>query len=80
LTLCLTGPVMACGLLLTLRWGLLFAVASTYAVVLAQNVPLTLDTSAWYFPASAATMAVIVGLGFWALRTALAGQPLWKEE
>jgi predicted amidophosphoribosyltransferase len=31
-------------------------------------------------PASAAALAVVVGLGLWGMRMALAGQPLWKED
>jgi hypothetical protein len=43
-------------------------------------LPLTLDTSAWFFYATPITFAVVLAVGAWAFFTALAGQKLLAEE
>jgi len=43
-----------------------------------RDFPMTLDSSAFYFPASLAAIAVVIGLGAWGYRNAIAGQRLWS--
>jgi hypothetical protein len=44
------------------------------------RLPLTLDTSAWYFYATPIAWAVVMAVGARAFFTALAGQKLLMEE
>ncbi len=62
-----------------LRYGVLAALAFSWVFTMA-NFPLTLHASACYFTASAAMIATCLGIGLWAMRTALAGQPLFGPE
>ena len=64
---------------LLLRLGLLAAISAFWIMFLAF-LPLTLDTSAWYFYATPVTWAVAMAVGAWAFFTALAGQKLLAEE
>jgi hypothetical protein len=42
--------------------------------------PMTLDSSAWFFPSTVGIIAVILALGAWAMRAAVGKQRLWSEE
>jgi hypothetical protein len=57
-----------------LRFGLLACVLMGYTVLVIQNVPLTLDTSAWYFPRSALAIALLIALAAYGFHTSLAGK------
>jgi len=62
------------------RFGLLAAVASTFAYGLLEHVPLTANFSRWYAWQSASAVLLLVataGYGFWAN---LGGRPVWRED
>jgi hypothetical protein len=44
------------------------------------NIPVTLNTSAWYFTDAALALASIAALAIWGFYVALAGQVPWKAE
>jgi serine/threonine-protein kinase len=64
---------------LVLRLGLLAAAAGFWVLFL-TDLPVTLDTSAWFFYATPIVFAVALGVGAWAFFTALGGQKLLAEE
>ena len=74
-----TAIVFVAFSILLLRLGLLSAVSALWMLFLIR-LPLTLDTSAWYFYATPITWAVVMAVGAWAFFTALAGQKLLMEE
>jgi hypothetical protein len=43
-------------------------------------VPITLDTSAWYFGSVLFPLLTVVALALWGFYTSLAGQKLWKTD
>ncbi|HUP60985.1 MAG TPA: serine/threonine-protein kinase [Thermoanaerobaculia bacterium] len=57
-----------------LRFGLLACVLMGYTVLIVQNVPLTLDTSAWYFPRAALALILLAALASFGFYTSLAGK------
>ena len=63
-----------------LRYGLLAIVVAAFIATLTGNTPMGLDFSQWYAAAALGpliTSAVLLLFGFW---TALAGQPLFRDE
>ena len=65
--------------LVVLRWGLLSFTVGAFVSSLLFDMPMTLDTSAWYFGNMMLIAAIPVALATWALYTSLAGR-LWKTE
>ena len=61
------------GMLLVLRFGVLALGAAVFVKELAGHAPLTLDSSAFYFGPSLAVLALIIGLGAYGCRNAIAG-------
>jgi hypothetical protein len=58
----------------------LLAAVSTLWMLFLVLLPLTLDTSAWYFYATPIAWAVVLAVGAWTFFAALAGQKLLAEE
>jgi Protein kinase domain/zinc-ribbon domain len=62
------------------RFGLVVLSVAVFTADLLLNLPFTMDFSAWYAPASASALLSIFALAVWGFYTALAGQPLFKED
>lgn len=62
------------------RFGLIVLAVAVFTANVLLNLPFTLDSSAWYTPASICVILSIVALAGWGFYTALAGQRLFKEE
>jgi hypothetical protein len=63
------------GLILVLYYyGLLGGVAAVWVVFLPRHLPLTLDSSAWYFGAGLTGMLSVAAVGYYAYRAAVAGE------
>jgi hypothetical protein len=60
--------------LAVVRWGLLSLVVGTFVLSILMDVPVTLDTSAWYFGNMILLVALVVALTAWAAYTATAGR------
>ena len=65
------------GAIAVLRWGLVSFAVGAFVVSLLFDIPVTLDTSVWYFGHTLLLIAAAVGLATWALYTSLAGRP-WR--
>ena len=63
------------GTLRLLRFGLLSLIAMVLAVNLFQAIPQSVSLSAWYFPATAAPVLVILALAAAAFSVSLGEQP-----
>jgi len=63
-----------------LRFGLVTLAAALYTANVGLNIPVTLNTSAWYFTDAALALASIAALAIWGFYVALAGQVPWKAE
>jgi hypothetical protein len=63
-------------LILLLRFGFLSLLVSFFAAFWLSNMPLTLQTSAWYFNIGLAAVCLILGIGVWEFRASLGGRPI----
>lgn len=71
----------ATSMFVLLRFGLLGSSAMLIVFTWTmQLVPLTLDTSRWYFGYSLAALLLTAALVLWAFRTALAGRKLLRDD
>jgi hypothetical protein len=77
----LGGPLVTVVLLLVLvlRFGILAMATAFYVTILSRTSPITLDTTAWTFPQTGLLLTFLLGLAFWAMRTSVAGKPLFQE-
>ena len=66
-------------LFLSVRFGLLAMAVGVYMIVILFASPMTVNTSAWYFPVGLATFLFIVALSVGAFRISLGGHRLLKE-
>lgn len=62
------------------RFGLIVLATATFTANVLLNLPFSLDFSEWYAPTSLCVVLSFVALAVWGFFTALAGQPLVKEE
>jgi len=62
------------------RVGFIALATAIFVTNLLQDLPLTLDTSAWYFTSAFFPLLSVVALALWGFYTALAGQKLWKAD
>jgi hypothetical protein len=63
-----------------LRWGLLALAAGIFVSGVLGNVPVTLNSSAWYLGSMVFMLGTVLALAVWAFHTAIAGQRLWKQD
>jgi hypothetical protein len=63
-----------------LRYGLPGLIACILVVRWLGSVPITLDTSRWYFGYALVDMLMVAALAVWAFRTSLRGQRLLRDE
>ncbi len=70
---------LAVFIVLLLRFGVLALMAWGFVAVGIGMMPLTLDPSAWYFPASLTKMAVVGGLAVYGFLVSLGGRPLFGK-
>ena len=76
----LTGLIVAANVLILLRFGLLaFAIGIGFGEVL-EDLPITLDFSAWYSGQSLAVILVLLAIATYGCHTAMAGRSLFKDE
>jgi serine/threonine-protein kinase len=72
----ITVPLLVFGVMLfALRYGLFALVAAMFTFHLLSSFPMTLDSSAFYFNASLATLVTVNGLGAYAYSNLIAAQP-----
>ncbi len=64
----------------TLHWGLLPMAVGIIVDGAIEAIPITANTSAWYFADSIFVLLGIVALTAWGFRTAIAGRQLWKAD
>lgn len=62
------------------RVGFITLATALFVTNLLGSVPLTLDTSAWYFVSALFPLLSVVALALWGFYTSLAGQKLWKAD
>ena len=60
--------------LLLFRYGLLACVACAFVGETIMSLPMTLDTDAWYFGASAMAMVALFALSLYSYRTAISAR------
>jgi len=65
---------------LLVRYGLFAMVVSVFAHQLYHRFPITLDPNDWYFNLGLVPLLVLLALGLYGFHTALAGQPLLRDE
>ena len=70
------GSLVALGILVLLRFGLLPLVAATFVHWVLLYFPITSDFSAWYSGASLIALGTILALAVWSFRAALGGRKL----
>jgi serine/threonine-protein kinase len=64
----------------SIRFGLLALVSSTFTLALLVNHPLTLDFTHWTGSASAFILLVLAGMVFYGFRVSLGRQPLLRDD
>jgi hypothetical protein len=62
------------------RFGLIALAAGIFTVDILGSTPMTTNFSVWYASSSMVALLLVLGLAIWSFRTALAGQPLFKQE
>ncbi len=62
------------------RFGLIALVSGFFVTDLLFGLPMTSDSSSWFFGAVVFAYAGVLALAIWAFHTSLGGQKLWKEE
>ena len=62
-----------------MRFGLVTLTVSLVSIALVFSFPLTTDVSVWYAGNMLLTVAAVLALALFGFRTAVAGQPLFKE-
>ncbi|HEV2688614.1 MAG TPA: hypothetical protein VGV35_08675, partial [Bryobacteraceae bacterium] len=63
-----------------MRFGLLALCLAIFVSILTGEFPIGTDFSVWYSGAMAFTFLAVLTLAIYGFRTALAGQPLFKQE
>jgi len=63
-----------------MRFGLLTLVVALFVSIFQSSFPLTTDFSVWYSGSVAFSFAVVIALAVFGFRTALAGQPLFRDD
>jgi hypothetical protein len=63
-----------------LRWGALAVCTGVFVGNLIETIPLTTHLDDWFMGSSIFLIALIVALGAWATRTAIAGRRVFKKD
>jgi serine/threonine protein kinase len=63
-----------------LRWGLLTLAVGIFVAGVLGTAPVTVQSSAWYFPSTVFMLGSVVALTAWAFHTSIAGRKLWKPD
>jgi hypothetical protein len=63
-----------------MRFGLITLTVAVFVTNTLANVPVTLDFSRWYAPATISVPLAMLALGIWGFHTALGGQKIFKGE
>jgi hypothetical protein len=66
--------------LIVFRFGLVPLAAAVFTVDMLANVPMTMDTSAWYMGTASLALLSVVALAGWGFYHSLGGEPVWKGE
>jgi hypothetical protein len=72
--------VYAIAVLIVYRFGLVPLACAIFTIDMLENVPFTVDLSAWYLSTSIFALLSVVALAGWGFYHALSGQPLWRAE
>ncbi len=76
-TLLFKGLIAMLITLLVVRFGLLASTSYFFVFLLLNQSPITTDFTLWYADRTVFALALVVALGFYGLRTSLAGRPLF---
>jgi serine/threonine-protein kinase len=72
--------MVAFGMWVLLRFGVLPLVAGAFTHVILLRLPITLDLSVWYAGASVVALGSILALSVWSFRFALGGRRVWQGD
>jgi serine/threonine-protein kinase len=72
--------IYAIAVLIVYRFGLVPLACAIFTIDMLANVPLTADTSAWYFTDSALALLSVVALAGWGFYHSLGGETIWRPE
>jgi hypothetical protein len=72
--------VYAIAVLIVYRFGLVPLACAIFTIDMLENVPFTVDLSAWYLSTSIFALLSVVALAGWGFYHSLSGQPLWRAE
>jgi serine/threonine-protein kinase len=65
---------------MVVRFGLITLAVGIFVADLLLNVPVTLNTSAWYFPSTVFVLLGIAALATWAFHASVKGRQFWKQD
>jgi serine/threonine-protein kinase len=74
------ATIFAIAAVAIVRFGLITLALAALTVDILANVPITLDFSRWYAPATISVPLVFLVLAIWGFHTALGGQRIFKGE
>jgi hypothetical protein len=72
--------VYAIAVLIVLRFGLVPLACAIFTINLVENVPFSVDFSAWYMSTSILALLSVVALAGWGFYHSLGGEPVWQVE
>lgn len=72
--------VYAIAVLIVYRFGLVPLAVAIFTIDMLSRVPLTADTSAWWFTDSVLALLSVVAIAGWGFYHSLAGDKLWQAE
>ncbi len=75
-----SGLIFAIAALVVLRWGLLALAVAFIVEPIRRSIPVTLNTSAWYFGAFMFLFGAVVVLAAYGFRVSIAGRRLWNQD
>lgn len=67
--------LVATGVWLLVRWGLLAYVTAMFCHLVLTELPITWNTDAWFAVTSYGVVAIVTAIGFWGFQQALDGRP-----
>jgi len=72
-----TAVVVALGLIVLIRFGLLAVFVFNVYYILLSTLPVTINFSRWYIGRSLFLLVLLIGLAVYGFRAALAGRPVF---